>query len=182
MDNAIRLLNTDPEKGMELAVATYSGYVYAICRARLSGACSPQEIEECAAEVFAEVYKSRARLDDQKGSLKAFVCTVARNRAANAYRAKARSRACVSLDDARLPHEAAAESRLLATETADELLRCIRSLGSQDSEIFIRKYYFGQSTKEIAKAMGLKENTVDKRVSRGYAKLKSLMKGVLYDD
>ncbi len=177
------LLNTNPEKGMELVVRTYSGYVYAICRARLTGVYPPQEIEECAAEVFAEVYRCRERLDEQKGSLKAFICTVARNRASNAYRAAIRRQPCVSLDDARLPETTDdAEDSLLAAETTDELISAIRSLGQPDSEIFIRKYYFGQSTREIAKALELKENTVDKRVSRGCAKLRSLMKGVLYDE
>jgi hypothetical protein len=37
----------------------------------------------------------------------------------------------------------------------------IKALGEPDNDICIRKYYFGQSTKVIAEALSIKENTVD---------------------
>ena len=52
-------------------------------------------------------------------------------------------------------------------------------LSEPDKEIFIRKYYLGQSTKIISKILGIKENTIDKKVSRGLLKLKNILKGVL---
>ncbi len=59
------------------------------------------------------------------------------------------------------------------------MINCIHSLGEPDSEIFIRRYYRGQSTKEIAEVFNLKENTVDKRISRGLKKLRNRFGGVL---
>jgi RNA polymerase sigma-70 factor (ECF subfamily) len=51
-------------------------------------------------------------------------------------------------------------------------------LGEPDREIIIRKYYFGQKSKEIAGVLNLRENTVDKKISRGLKKLKILLGGV----
>jgi RNA polymerase sigma-70 factor (ECF subfamily) len=60
-----------------------------------------------------------------------------------------------------------------------QIINEIKFLGEPDSEIFIRKYYFRQSTKYISKIMGIKENTIDKKVSRGLIKLKQTLGVVL---
>jgi RNA polymerase sigma-70 factor, ECF subfamily len=52
-------------------------------------------------------------------------------------------------------------------------------MGEPDHEIFIRKFYLGQSSKEIAKATGIKENTIDKKVSRGLVRLRETLGGIL---
>jgi len=64
-------------------------------------------------------------------------------------------------------------------DTFETLINEIKALGEPDSEIIIRKYYFGQSTRLIARALKLKENTVDKKVSRGLQKLRQSLGGVL---
>ncbi len=184
MDKTILLLKTDAARGMETLIQAYTGYVYTICKGRLQALCSKSEIEECVADVFADVYECRNNIDEARGSLKAFICTVARKKAADAYTAKSKLLNRADIDDILLRDEGTdIEGTMLKAETAQELLRSIRELGRLDSEIFLRKYYFGQSTKEIAKAIGLKENTIDNRVSRGYAKLRRIVKGVLvYDE
>ncbi|WP_242831743.1 sigma-70 family RNA polymerase sigma factor [Ruminiclostridium papyrosolvens] len=60
-------------------------------------------------------------------------------------------------------------------ETKDMLIRAIKALGEPDSEIFIRKYYLGQNSKEISGLMGIKQNTIDKRLSRGLSKLRTIV-------
>ena len=59
---------------------------------------------------------------------------------------------------------------LLQTVTARELGRCInRFLAAQSTEhraIFLRRYWFGDSVKAIAKAFSLTQNTVSVRLSR----------------
>lgn len=66
---------------------------------------------------------------------------------------------------------------LLQTVTARELGRCInRFLAAQNAEnraIFLRRYWFGDSVKEIAKHLGLSENVISVRLSRMRDKLKT---------
>ena len=69
------------------------------------------------------------------------------------------------------------ENVLIEKEHKAEILSLIKILGEPDSEILIRKYYFRQSTRSIADEMGIRENTVDKKVSRGRSKLRKLLGG-----
>ncbi len=66
---------------------------------------------------------------------------------------------------------------LYSKEDIEELVDSILELGEPDSEIFIRKYFFEQRAKEIAKIVHLKEGTIHTKVSRGLAKLKNLLGG-----
>jgi RNA polymerase sigma-70 factor (ECF subfamily) len=179
LEKLLHLLKSDAAKGMELIMRQYSGYVYTICAGHLRNCCPPEEIEACAAEVFAEVFQSREKIDPERGSLKAFICTLAKKRAIDTYNQKLKTQNQVDIDGLELPGPANTEDTAEKAETAAVLIACIKGLGKPDSEIFIRKFYFLQTTKEIASAMGLKENTVDKRVSRGYARLREQLKGML---
>lgn len=49
------------------------------------------------------------------------------------------------------------------------------ALGRPDSEIFMRKYFYGQKRRDIAEELGMKTNTVDKIVSRGLVKLRKIL-------
>ncbi|WP_242878623.1 sigma factor-like helix-turn-helix DNA-binding protein [Clostridium beijerinckii] len=66
---------------------------------------------------------------------------------------------------------------ILLKESNSELISAIKSLGEPDSEIIIRKYYLHQSSKDISSDLGLKVNTIDKKVSRCMEKLKKLLGG-----
>ena len=57
-----------------------------------------------------------------------------------------------------------------------ELYDALKALGEPDTTIFIRKYFFGQKSSDIALEMNLKPNTVDKRISRGLIKLRKILK------
>jgi RNA polymerase sigma-70 factor (ECF subfamily) len=71
------------------------------------------------------------------------------------------------------------EKDVIDSETNDLLIQEIKALGEPDCQIMIRKYYFGQSSRNISKILGMKENTVNKKVSRALVKLKEALGGVL---
>ena len=54
-------------------------------------------------------------------------------------------------------------------------METVRALGEPDSEIILRRYYFGQTSKEIGAALGMKPNTVDQRLSRALKKLREVL-------
>ena len=68
---------------------------------------------------------------------------------------------------------------ILIEESNSVIINAIKSLGNPDSEIIIRKYYLYQSSKDISKDIGLKVNTIDKKVSRCMQKLKKLLGGIM---
>jgi RNA polymerase sigma-70 factor (ECF subfamily) len=175
-------LMRDPEKGLGKIMDTYMGFVGAIAHGKLSGVCGKQDIEECVSDIFYEVYRTRNSIDLEKGSLKSYIAVLAKRKAIDAYRKLSRETGEVSIDA--FEHDWIAsgddvEQSVIDGETSGHLVKEIKALGEPDSSIMIRKYYFGQSAKIISKALGLKENTVNKRASRALGKLKEALGGAL---
>jgi len=181
-EKILALLNINPEKGLEKLMKSYAGLVYIIVHNKLYSTCSKEDIEECVSTIFYEAYEKRNSIDLTKGSLKAFLAVLAKRRAIDLFRKKAKSIGkVISIED--YEGNVIAEGKLSSAtegverETKELLIESIKSLGEPDNEIFIRKYYFGQSTKIISMLLGLKENTIDKKVSRGLVKLKGIFSG-----
>lgn len=180
----LQLFIIKPEKALDKIINMYAGMVYAIVYDKLSLICSKEDIEECVSDVFYEVYRKREDIDLQKGSIKTFIAIVSKRKAIDIYRSlKNKNSKTISLDDIlcenTVKDNANVEQVVTKKEGQDVIIKEIKGLGEPDSEIFIRKYYFGQSTKLIAKALGIKENTIDKKVSRGLVKLREVLGGVL---
>jgi len=176
------LLNQHPEKGLAKMMDSYLALVYTIVYGKLSGICNKQDIEECVSDVFFEIYRTRSRIDVEKGALKSYLAVVAKRKAIDVFRKQRPNAGDIALDAFAhdwVASDADVEKAVVAGETADLLIQGIKALGEPDSEIMIRKYYFGQSTKIIAKALAIKENTVDKKVSRALQKLNQALGGVL---
>lgn len=180
----IELLIDSPEKGLATLMDTYNGLVYTIVYSKIANICSKEDIEECTSDIFYEVYKNRCSIDLEKGSIKAYLSVVAKRKAIDNFRKSSKGfNMNLSIDDMDYESVAAnnpnAEADAIDSETKNTLIKSIEALGEPDSEIIIRKYYFGQSTKLIARSLKLKENTVDKKVSRSLQKLKQSLGGVL---
>lgn len=174
--NLLNELSSNPEKGLSTLMDTYMGLVYSIVKNKLYTICSKEDIEECVSTVFFEFYNQRNTIDLSKGSIKSYLAVIAKRRAVDLYRANIK----IVQNTLQISEDIPSEN-ILSTETRHVLIQGIKDLGNPDSEIFIRKYYFGQSTKIIAKSLGIKVNTIDKKISRGLAKLKETLGGVLSD-
>lgn len=176
MDAVTDLLRRDPERALDQMLHAYTGLVYHAAAAVL-GRNSHEEIEECVSDAFLVVYKSRERLDFSQGSLKAYLCATARNLAINRLKNRTNSPE-VPLDEFSLSSEVTESAAIRNLET-EQLIQAIVSLGEPDSRIILYRYYFDLSSKEIAKQLGIKPNTIDQRLRRALAKLNKLMKGGL---
>lgn len=175
----LELMRRDPEAGVRELVQQYGGLVYSIVNGRAGGVTAPQDVEECASDVIFEVFQKSGRVDLKKGSLKAFVAVVARQRAVNLYHkmAKERGRAAPEGELDATPDAERPEDVFLREDSRSRLLEAVHSLGEPDSSIIIRKYYFGQKAKEIAADLGLSTGAVDTRLSRALEKLRKKMGG-----
>ena len=185
-DSRIRLLQEDPQAGLELIMKEYRGLLFQIAQAQLAGSGTREDVEDCVSEAFAQLYEQRERLSEEKGTVKAYLCVLARRRAADMYRkiAGRKENLGESRDSfqqeppvpggRRLPFQ---DGEAEAAVQRHVLLEALKSLGQPDAEIFVRKYYLAQTAREIAAALGMKENTVDQRVARGLRKLRKRLEG-----
>ena len=177
----LRLLHKDPNAGMEQLMNQYTGLVYAVVKSKLDDSYYvSSDIEDCVADVFSKFYTELADYDPAKSSIKSFLCVIARNHAINI--AKKRSlEGGISLDDEQallqIADDVMIDSELADEELRREVIRAVEDLGEPDSSIIFRKYYYGESSKEIAKATGLSVSNVDTRTHRALNKLRKMFGG-----
>jgi RNA polymerase sigma-70 factor (ECF subfamily) len=166
----VQLLCDDPQEGLRQAVEMYSAYVYKIAYSKLRDVCTKEDIEEAVSDVFMSFYTYALKEGRSLRSAVGMLSVIAKRRCTDIFRAKARR-------DTTLPLEYANDipSEDIYAEPS-VLLEAIRQLGQPDSEIFLRRYYLGESSREIAKALGMKPNTVTKRITRGLEKLRAMIK------
>lgn len=170
-----RMLKKDPQRGMEQLMGQYMGLVYTLVKNKLRAPAFCQaDVEECTADVFCEFYRDMEKFRPEKGSIKAWLCVIAQHNAIDRLRAKGREPERISLDaiPLELPDRDWEDAALRR-----ELIRAVKSLPEPDSLILIRKYYLGESTKEIAEALGLSVSNVDTRAHRAIGKLRSIIGG-----
>ncbi|MBQ3003826.1 MAG: sigma-70 family RNA polymerase sigma factor, partial [Clostridia bacterium] len=115
------------------------------------------------------------------GSIKAWLCVIAKRKAIDCLRARAKEQGNVSLDDEQTAVQAtdtfSVEGDFEDREQRTALLQAIRDLGEPDHEILIRKFYLLQPSKVIAEKMGMSVSAVDTRTHRAIAKLRDMLGG-----
>lgn len=160
-------LLADPNAGIPLLLAQYGGLINAIIRRVLPD--SPQDAEECAADVLVAAWQNASRLQCQKRPLRAWLCVTARNKAIDRWRAlRPRQGECAL-------NEELASDWLLASHTTsaeDLIAELLCALPEPDREIFFRRYYYMESCRQIAERLQMQEHTVTVRLSRGREKLR----------
>ena len=171
-DKEIALLfGSDPDKALAEAVKLYSGYVYKIVLTRLSGICAKEDIDEAVSDIFFKLF-SAARDGKEFTSVGGYISAIAQRHCIDVFR-KITSRAQdIPLDEIA---ELSGEEDIFA-ESSSELMAAIKALGEPDTQIFLRRYFFGQRNKDIAKDLGMNATAVNKRISRGFVRLREILK------
>ena len=65
------------------------------------------------------------------------------------------------------------EQGYIDKELRKQLVEAIKSLGEPDSEIIVRKFYFGESSKQISERLAMTVSAIDTRASRALKKLRT---------
>jgi RNA polymerase sigma-70 factor (ECF subfamily) len=177
----LRLLHKDPNAGMKQLLKQYTGLVYAVVKGRLEGFyCVSSDIEDCVADVFSKFYTELSGYDPEQSSIKSYLGAMARNHAINLAK-KRRLEGGVSLDDEafllQVADDVMIDSQRAEAELVSEVIKAVEDLGEPDSSIVFCKYYYGESSKEIAKAVGLTVSNVDTRAHRALNKLRKMFGG-----
>ena len=181
-DELMNILKTDPNTGMTLLLTQYAGLVYSIVKHKLAGQhfCDA-DIEHCVADTFSEFYCDLDKFQKSSGSIRAWLCVIARNNAFDRLRRYKKEAGTLSLDAEGIiePRDDtfSVEEALITREFKEELIREIKALGEPDSTILLRKYFLSESSKEIAASLDLTVSTVDTRTHRAIQKLRSIFGG-----
>ena len=166
-----QLLQSNSEAGLAAAVKHYGGYVYKIVLTRLCDVCAKEDIDEAVNDIFFKLFCA-ARDGKTFSSVGGYLSVTAQRHCIDLFRKHTGKTHTVPLDEA---EELSCEDDILA-ESSGELMAAIKALGEPDTQIFLRRYFFGQCNKDIASDLGMSGAAVNKRISRGLVKLRNLLK------
>lgn len=156
----------------------YAGYVCAVIRNFSRGAFNEEDIDEICSDVFFGLWEHREGLDAELG-LKAYLSAIARNAVKNRFRSV--KPPTVDIEELELADNFSVEYKAELNELMHELDSLIKALPNEEREIFMRFYFYGQKSSEIAAIMDTAEGTVRSRLSRTRAKLRMELRNRGFD-
>ena len=175
----LKLLSESPDEAMAKLIEQYSGIVYSIVKSRIQDVCISTDIEDCVADVFSDFYIGINKYDHSCFDIKSFLCTLANNKATDVFRRRCKQSNDVSVDDGETHIQLADgknfENEIVWEETRKEIIDTVLGMEEPDRSIIVRKYYYGESAKQIGKRLGISEQTVNTRAHRAVKKLKEIL-------
>ena len=168
-----QLLQKD-ERGMEALLQHYGPLMRYIIAPILP---DPQDREECLSEVSMRVWSRIAQFDPARGSWNAWLTAVTRSTALNYQRSAARHGGTQTLPEDAPSPEASPEEALIQAERSAAVHNALGRLSPGDQALFYRKYYYLQSTAQIASELGMTARAVEGRLYRLKKQLRRMLGG-----
>ena len=172
-----RLLQRD-EKGMDALWKHYGPLMRYIIAPIVK---NPQDREDCLSEVTMRVWEGIGRFDRERGSWSAWLTAVTRNTALNYVRAVSHGDSGEEIPENTPSPEPGPEEALIRQERQAAVNRALRRLPSEDKVLFYRKYYYLQSTAQIASELGMTERAVEGRLYRLKKRFRRMLGGEAHE-
>jgi RNA polymerase sigma-70 factor (ECF subfamily) len=132
--------------------------------------------EDVTQEAFISIWRSGARYDAARGSVRTWMLGIVRNRAIDALRSKSGKAPKLDFDDDSIlehrPAEELTDSEALRRETAEEVRGALDELPGEQSKVIQLAYFGGFSHSEIAGMLGVPLGTVKGRMRLGLEKIR----------
>jgi RNA polymerase sigma-70 factor (ECF subfamily) len=132
--------------------------------------------EDVTQEAFLSVWRSGARFDAARGSVRSWTLGIVRNRAIDALRRASGPAPKLDLDDdAALevrPSDELTDSQAIRRETSRRVQGALRELPAEQSEVIGLAYFGGFTHSEIADMLGMPLGTVKGRMRLGLEKIR----------
>ena len=163
-DRILKGLREQDPNALEALMGKYRNLVTKIISNVLGSAGTPDDVEELSSDTFFAVWNYAHGV--KNGKLKAYLSSTARNKAKTFLRG--RRELPMDLDMIEIPDSGPTpEDRAMEEELSQMLRKAIDRMRPKDREIFLRYYYYFETTGEISERMGIPDATVRSRLSRG---------------
>jgi RNA polymerase sigma-70 factor, ECF subfamily len=162
----------DPE-AFEVLYDRHGGAAYSLAYRVVGDRAAAEEVTQ---EAFISVWRSGARFDSARGSVRSWLLSIVRNRAIDFLRSRAGKAPKLTFDDDSVleqrPAEERTEEEALKRETAAELRGALGKLPGEQSKVIELAYFGGFSHSEIAEILSLPMGTVKGRMRLGLEKIR----------
>ena len=175
-DEIVRLLRGRDETGAAALLQHYGPLMRYIIAPILPG---EHDREDCLSEAAMRVWEKIDTYDPERGRWTAWLTAVTRSVALN--RARGGRNEDVPLSEHMPAPGPTPEEHVLQQERWDSLRRALMALAARDRLLFYRKYYYRQSTAQIAAELGLTQRAVEGRLYRIKNTLREKLGGECHD-
>lgn len=150
----------------EYMVGKYTKTVYCLAYNILSESHSKEDIEECVADVFLDVWIKIAEFDENKGNFRTWLLIMTKYKALT-YKRRKRFSKVVDIDDVVIQDDINLEKEVFLRQDQEKVMQIINSFQKTDREIFVRRFFLGERINDLAQAFNLSRTAVDNRLLRG---------------
>jgi RNA polymerase sigma-70 factor, ECF subfamily len=159
------------EAALAEAYRRHGGAVHALGRRLLGGDGRADDVTQ---EVFVDLWQRPERFDASRGTLRAFVITLAHSRAVDRLRADA-ARSSREERDARQTADAGydVENEVWDLAMAEKVRRALSLLADGERQAIEMSYFGGHSYREVALLLGEPEGTIKSRIRTGLRRLRA---------
>jgi RNA polymerase sigma-70 factor (ECF subfamily) len=162
----------DPE-AFEVFYDRHGGVAYSLAYRIVGEKAAAEDVTQ---EAFISIWKSGARFDRARGSVRSWMLSIVRNRAIDALRSRAGKAPKLSFDDDAIleqrPAEELTDAEAMRRETATELRGALGELPGEQSKVIELAYFGGFSQSEISRMLGVPLGTVKGRMRLGLEKIR----------
>lgn len=179
-EDLMTLVERKDPVAFELLYDRHGGAAYSLAH-RIVG--DAQAAEDVTQEAFLSIWRSGARFDPARGSVRSWTLGVVRNRSIDALRRQSGRAPKLDLDDdAALAAQAGGEltdAAAIRRDTAGRVRGALRELPEEQSEVIGLAYFGGFTHSEIAQILSMPLGTVKGRMRLGLEKIRlSLAEGM----
>jgi RNA polymerase sigma-70 factor (ECF subfamily) len=162
----------DPE-AFEVFYDRHGGVAYSLAYRIVGERAAAEDVTQ---EAFISVWRSGARFDRARGSVRSWMLSIVRNRAIDVLRSRAGKAPKLTFDDDAVleqrPAEELTEEEAMRRETATELRGALGELPGEQSKVIELAYFGGFSQSEISRMLGVPLGTVKGRMRLGLEKIR----------
>src|SRR5947207_8119970 len=165
----------DPD-AFEVFYDRHGGAAYSLAHRIVGDADLAEDVTQ---EAFLSIWRSGARYDPARGSVRTWALGIVRNRAIDALRRSARPVPRLDLDDQTAletqPAGERTEAEAIRRETAGRLRQALGLLPREQSQVIELAYFGGFSHSEIADMLGAPIGTIKGRMRLGLEKIRATL-------
>jgi RNA polymerase sigma-70 factor (ECF subfamily) len=176
-DNYLLELRNKNPKALKYIMEKYMRLLYGASLSILGSYGTNEDIEECVQDSFIYCWDNIDSFSEAKGSFKNWLVIICRSKSLNKRKSLSRNSKLIDIDEVDIQSMAQLEADYISKENRQKLITAIKDLKGVDREIFIRKYFFYESSDSICETLNLTRTAFDNRIYRGKKKIKEMLKG-----
>ena len=162
----------DPE-AFEVFYDRHGGAAYSLAYRMVGERAAAEDITQ---EAFISIWRSGARFDRTRGSVRSWMLSIVRNRAIDVLRSRTGKAPKLGFDDDAIleqrPAAERTEEEAMRREVASEVRGALGQLPGDQSKVIELAYFGGFSQSEISRMLGVPLGTVKGRMRLGLAKIR----------